>query len=300
MELPELNFTQEGIPARDLRLDNRVNPRDPSTAWARRQFDGGGYSRALLGVLIVSERLTDKGRELILLDGANRKTLVEMADDADYPIPCIVFHGLSLEQEAQVASEYNDRREWSGVRKFQALVTMGDPTARRILEVFEKQGWRVGTDPENGVIRGVRPIEKLLLTAGQWAVEQAGARKGTEAWNAAMENGKNDAFRVLEQAVSIYNAVFPDKPSGYAPDIMNGLSMVLLRHEGELDLQRLTEHLAENARGHRSFRNDARSTKDTYKFSMVDAYAFLVVTYYNIGYKTSSKGALPNWAKTTR
>lgn len=301
MALPELDFTQESIPVRDLILDVRVNPRDPSLAWARQQMNGGGYNRALLGVLIVSERLLEGGeRELVLLDGANRKTLIEMAGDADYPVPCSVFHGLTLQQEAQVASEYNDRRQWTGIRKFQVLVTMGDPTARRMLEVFEKGGWRIGTEAEHGVIHGVKPVERLLVTAGQWAAAELGAKKGTEAWHAAMESGKNDAFRVLEQAISIYNIAFPAKPSGYAPDIMYGICLVLLKHQNEIDVERLAQNLLDHSRGQRSFRNDAKAAKETYRLSATDAYAFIVVICYNVGFKINSKGALPNWEKTTR
>jgi hypothetical protein len=300
MSLPDLEFTQEAIPVRDLILDNRVNPRDPSIAWARRQLDEG-YSRALLGVMIVSKRLLEGGvTELALLDGANRKTLVEMAEDADYPVPSIVFHGLTLEQEAQVASEYNDRREWTGIRKFRALVTMGDPTARRIEEVLVKGGWRIGTEPEDGVIRGVRPIERLLVTAGLWAAAELGARKGTQAWHAAMESGRDDAFRVLEQAIGVYNIAFPARPSGYAPDIMHGLSLLLLKYGEDVDLARLTQHLVDHSKGQRAFRNDAKAAKDTYKLKMTDAYAFMAVVYYNVGYKTSSKGFIQPWQKTTR
>lgn len=298
MSLPELEFTQENIPAREFILDNRVNPRDPSTAWARKQMDEG-YNRALLGAFIGSKReLEGGGTELALLDGANRQVLMEMADDLDYPVPTMLFHGLTLEQEAQVASEYNDRREWTGVRRFQNQVTMGDPTARRILAVFEKADWEIGTGSGTGVIRGVRPIERLLLVAGQWAAAELSARKGTQAWHAAMESGREDAFRVLEQAISVYDVTFPGQPSGYAADIMHGISLVLLRYGRELDLQRLTEHLVEHTRGHRSFRNDARSAKDTYKFPMTHAYAFLAVNYYNVGYKSTSKGALRTWTYT--
>ena len=134
MTLPtDLNFTSENVRVGDMKLDNRVNPRDPSKAWARKQMDGGGYNRGLLGVFILSERIIEGGgRDLIVLDGANRQLLVEMAEDSDYEAPSSVFHGLTEAQEAEIARDYNDRRNWTGIRKFQTLVTMGDPTACRI------------------------------------------------------------------------------------------------------------------------------------------------------------------------
>jgi hypothetical protein len=111
-------------------------------------------------------------------------------------------------------------------------------------------------------------------------------------------DGKNDAFRVLEQAIDIYNIAFPSKPSGYAPDIMQALSLVLLRYGAKVDLGRMAENLMNHSRGQRSFRNDARSTKDTYKLSMTDAYAFQAVLCYNFGFTTKSREALPKWEKS--
>lgn len=294
MALPDLDFTKEDVLVENMTLDNRVNPRDPSESWVHKQV--AKYNRGLLGVFILSERLPEGGdRQLIVLDGANRRYLVQLADDAAYPVPSLIYRGLSLAEEAQVAKEYNDRRNWTGMRKFQTLVTMGDPVACRIEDLFKRNDWEVGTGSGNGVIRGVAPIERLLTVAGQWAAAQAKARKGTEAWHAAMENGKDDAFRVLEQAIGIYNIAFREKPSGYAPDIMHGISLVLLRYEGRVDLERLTQHLRDESRGQRSFRNDARATADTYKLPMTHAYAFQTVVCYNVGFKGRSREALPTW-----
>jgi hypothetical protein len=302
MALPtDLDFTPENVRVGSMKLDLRVNPRDPSDAWARRQMSDGGYNRGLLGVFILSERLLEGGgRDLIILDGANRQLLVEMAEDSNYEAPSSVFHGLTEAQEAEVAREYNDRRNWTGIRKFQTLVTMGDPIACRIEATFAKRGWRISTETDNGVIHGVAPIDRLIKTAGTWAVADSNAPRETEAWHAAMANGREDAFRVLEQAIDIYNVAFPTKPSGYAPDMMQALSLVLLRYGSKVDLGRMTENLMNHSRGQRSFRNDARATKDTYKLSMTDAYAFQAVLCYNVGFTAKSREALPKWEKTGR
>lgn len=297
MALPiDLEYKTEYIPVRDLILDYRVNPREPSIAWARRQLSKG-YSRALLGVFTVSRR---ENGDQALLDGANRQGLMIMAADDQHPVQCNVFTDLTLELEAQIAAELNDRRQWTGIRLFQAQCTMGNKTALQILGILTGEGWAVGTDSGPGVIRGVKPFERLIVTAGQMAASELGARRGTEAWNAAMESGRADAFRVMETAVQVYNAAWHDKPSGYAADIMYAIALVILKYQGSVDVGRLTKYLQSESMGQRSFRNDANAIKGAMRLGPVDAYAFQAVTYYNTGLRSDSKAALAPWTKTAR
>lgn len=297
MALPaDLVYKAEDIPVRDLIQDFRVNPREPSDAWARKRLDKG-YSRALLGVFTVSRR---ENGDQVILDGANRQKLMVMAADEQHPVQCNVFTGLTLELEAQIAAELNDRRQWTGIRLFQAQCTMGDKTALQILSILNNEGWTIGTDTGNGTIRGVKPFERLILTAGHMAAAELGARKGTETWNAAMESGRKDAFRVLETAVQVYNAAWHDKPSGYAADIMYAIALVLLKYQGSVDVGRLTKYLQSESMGQRSFRNDANAIKGAMRLGPVDAYAFQAVTYYNTQLRSDSKAALPPWTKTAR
>ncbi len=302
MALPsDLEWSLQNLLVGDLVLDTRVNPRDPNIAWSKRQL-GEGYSRALIGTLIVSERVAEDGTvSYALLDGANRKTLIEMAGDHEHPVQCQVFHGLALELEAQVALEFNDKRLWTGLRSFQTRCTMGEEVAVRLRDALAKGGWQVDTVSGEGVIRGVKPFEKLILSAGLLAAYESKVSKGTERWNAAMESGKEDAFRVLEMAIDVYNAAFDGKPGGQAPEIMYAIGLLLLKYRDAVDPARLTNNLRLESKSQRAFRKDAGGIKDTMKLpTMVDAFAFLMVLYYNTGLKSNAKAALPSWAKLAR
>jgi hypothetical protein len=288
----------ELIPVKDLVHDLRVNPRDPSPAWCRKQLSKG-YNRALLGVFTASER---PDGQRVLLDGGNRQKLMHMAADEQHPVQTNLFRGLTLEQEAQIAEDLNDRRLWTNIRVFQARCTQGDLTALRLQALFAKGGWEVETAAGPGIVKTVKPFDRLVATAGHLAAAELKARNGTEQWNAAMESGREDAFRVFEEAMYIFNAAFEDKPSGYATDVMYAIALVLLKYAAlGVDRARLTSHLRMESKGYKSFRNDASGAKDAFRLgNMVDSYCFMLVTYYNVGLKSNAKAALPVWSKTAR
>jgi hypothetical protein len=298
--LSNLEWTQEHLPVSQLVHDIRVNPRDPSDAWVRKQLES--YNPALLGVFIVSERILENGeKQLAILDGANRARLMRMAGFPDELVQCNVFHGLTIEQEAAIALEYNDRRQWTGIRKFQADCTTGDPIALQILRIITEAGWRIDAATAPGVMRGVTPFYRIITTAGSMAAGQARATRGTERWRAALESGKQDAFRVMEEATSVYTAAFPQKPSGYAGTIIYGIALVLLKFGTRVNLERLTTQLRNVSRGSQYVLSDARGIATTMKLPLPDAIAFLMIRFYNQGMQTNSKARLDEaWRKTSR
>jgi hypothetical protein len=297
---PDLEWTQETVPVKDLVQDLRVNPRNPSDKWVRDQLDS--YNPALVGLFIVSERLGEGGtRELVLLDGANRQSLMRMAGVEETPVLCQVFHGLTIAQEAEIALEYNDRRSWTAVREFQNRITMGDPVAVQIRDILEASGWCVDSASVPGTVVGVKSFESLIKTACRRAADATGAHRGTETWKAGLASGEKDAMRVLRLAVEIYTEAFPERQSGHSSVIFYGLALVLLKFEGQIDLARLTENFREHSRGIRQLMSDARGAHETYGYSQPDAVAFMMVQYYNKGLARNSKHALPPfWVKMAK
>jgi hypothetical protein len=295
--LPEgIEPTVEMIPCRDLVHDIVVNPRIPSDSWRRTHLEK--YNPALLGSFVISERLNEDGsrRELAILDGANRVGLMKMVSDQDRPVLCNLFHGLTVQQEAEIAREYNDRRGWTGVRVFQAKRTEGDPTAVAISSIAEKYGWIIDTAAGEGVLRGVVPFDKLIASAGIFAARQAGVGKGTERWRAALESGRDDALRVLEQAFMVYTAAFPERPGSYAADIMHGMSLVLLKFAGKVSLERLTTQLRVESKGQLFVVSDSQGIRKTMNLSFSDGVAFYMIRCYNKGLPGNSKARLDdNW-----
>lgn len=286
-------WREDHLPVSEMVHDITVNPRHPSDSWARKQLEH--YSPALLGVFVLSER--SDGTKAIL-DGSNRAVLVRMAGELDEPRLCQVFTGLTTAQEAEIALEYNDRRQWLGIRKFQASLAVGDPVSCAIRDMAVKNGWRFGTENEPGVIRGVRDVQLLIQTACRREALAVKAARGTEQWRAAMETGTRAGLRVAEEAFEIYSAAFPELPSGYAPTIMRGIALVLLRDGTKVQIDRLATQIRDYSRGQRAMLADARTLGTSMRLQTADAIALLVIKLYNTGLSRNGKAWLdPQWEK---
>jgi hypothetical protein len=273
--------------------DIEVNPRDPSDAWARRQLPE--FSPALLGCFVLSERADGS---LAILDGSNRATLIRMAGEAERPQLCQVFTGLTTSQEAEIALEYNDRRTWTGIRKFQAALAVGDPVSCAIRDIAVKNGWRFGTESDDGVIRGVREFHLVIQTASRLEIMSTEAPRGTERWNAAIQNGTQTGLRMLEEAFEIYTAAFPDRPAGYAPIMIRGIALVLLRDGEKVQPERLATQIRDHSRGQRAMLADARTLGKTMRLQTADAIAMLVIKMYNTGLPGNGRTRLdPRWER---
>jgi hypothetical protein len=287
----DIKPTEEHIPVTDMIHDVEVNPRIPSDSWRRKHVDG--YNRALLGLFTLSERLREDGsRELAILDGANRAELMKMADDAAYPVLCNVFHGLEKPQEAELARRFNDRRAWTSIRTFQAQVTEGDPIAVALSSIAGKEGWIIDTASGLGVLRGIAPFYRLITAAGIYNATQAGVSRGSARWQAALESGKADALRVLEQSINVYTQAFPERPGSYAADIMYGISLVFLKHGMKVSPERMTTQLRTESGGQTFVISEALGIRKTMKLTTWDALAFYMIRCYNKGLQGASKAKL--------
>lgn len=301
----DLRVTIEHIPARDLVHDVLVNPRNPSDAWARKQMEE--YNAALLGAFIVSERILpgeeggEPRRQLVVLDGANRIVLMKLVGDEDRAVLCNVFHDLTTEQEATVAREYNDRRNWTGIRIFQSKITAGDPVACQIRDIVDKHGWVIDTSSGDGVFRGVDPFLRLIRTAGFKNAAEAKAQRGSAQYRAAMESGTRDAMRVLDEAVQVYTQAFRERPGSYAANIIYGIALVLLKYGSRIDLTRLTTQLRDESNGSVYVVSDARALGRPMGLPFPDAVAALTIRFYNKGLQRGSKAWIDDqWTKLSR
>jgi hypothetical protein len=288
----ERNWTERNLPVSSLYHDIRVNPRIPSDDWARRQLDKG-YEAGLLGMFVVSERtLEDGSTQYALLDGANRKKLMMLAADEERLVSCQVFTGLTVPEEAAIAQGFNNRRQWTAIRQFQAAVTSGDPAACSIQEIADKYGWAISTTSGDGVIRGTREFYSLFEIAGRRAAKEAKVRKGSERYNAALQSGQADALRALDDAFMVFSSAFPSLPSSYAPAFISAIALVILRDGAGVDLERLTTQVRDVSGGTRSWMNDAKTLKGPLALNILNTVASMAVNYYNKGLPISSKARL--------
>lgn len=98
------------------------------------------YNPALVGTLCVSERSKTK---FAVIDGQTRAEGMRRLGES--AAPCLVYHGLKPEQEAELFSLFQTkRRGMTTASRFKAQVYAGDPQAVEINDVVEGLGFEIG------------------------------------------------------------------------------------------------------------------------------------------------------------
>lgn len=91
------------------------------------------------GVLVVNKRNNNH----FVIDGQHRLLAAKSIPDIDR-LPCIIFDGLSLEEEAAALAEINsNRKSMSAIDKFTAKLIAGDPLAKYVNNRIESYSFRV-------------------------------------------------------------------------------------------------------------------------------------------------------------
>lgn len=300
----EYEWHEVQLPVAQMTHDITVNPRDPSPTWVRQHLPN--FSPVLLGQFVLSHRLAvpadgdQPGRPemWVILDGGNRAELVRLAAHENQPQSCKVFEGLTISQEATIALGYNDRRNWLTVRKFQAELAQGDPIALALQAIAVKHGWEITTDTGAGKIRGIKDLMTVLDTAVRMEIKAADAVRGTEQYRAATESGQRDGLRALEEAFDVYTSAFPSRPSGYAPLIIRGIALLLLRDGSKVQLDRLTTRVRDLSGGQASIVPDGRAMGKTMRLNTPEGIAMLITKFYNQGLAGNAKNRLEEgWKK---
>lgn len=289
-----VTWTTGDLPPSMFVLDITVNPRTGNDGWVHKQLgprraDGTypGYKPDLLGTFEVSMREGADGEEpvYVLLDGANRRRMMEIAGDLERQVHCKIAHGMSLQEEAAHARGINERQTWTAVRRFLAGVTAGDPESVRILTTLQASNWSVEINGGDGTLRGVTPLQKLLRTAERLSIrntEEKRVRKGTEQYAAIIQDGRAIGFGALEDAVAIMTAAWPQRTSQFSADIIYGIGLVILRYGRRVKMEKMTEALQQYQGGKRTLIASARSVCGVHQgWKLADGIAHIAVEQYN-------------------
>lgn len=254
----------EWIPVCDISTDRRVNTRPVDTAWVDARIREG-FDPDRLGVPTVSKR---KDGTHIWLDGQNRGALIRAAGWGNQKIQCRVFHGLTVEEEAQLFLGLNDNRQVMPVYKFLARVTSGEQHAVAINAMVVAAGWRISDSNSGKAITAVRALESVYRATpdrlGRALVPTL--RCATEAWGYKAE------------AVS--------------GSVIQGIGAVFVRFGEQIDLPSLVKKLSEFPNGASGLLGNARGIRQFQGGTVANCVAQTVVTAYNTRRRS---GALPDW-----
>lgn len=159
------------------------------------------------GVLYVSER---RPGYYVVIDGQHRVVTYRAVADGAYDpvVPCLVYKGLTPQEEAFLFKAYNGGRTKPGAADmFNAALEAEDPDALGIVRVVESFGLKVARGGgRDGIITAIHMLE--------------------EVWRLGGETRLTTVLRILSKA-------YGKAREAYANGILRGLDVFLERYETE-------------------------------------------------------------------
>jgi hypothetical protein len=253
------------IKVADLRIDPRYQ-RPLDVKRVRRMakdFDVDAF-----GVLLVSRRAD---QSLWLIDGQHRQSLMFEIGYGDQTVACLVYDGLTFEQEARVFRLANSGSRPNALALFKAALAEGDPEANDIDRTIRRVGLQVGSGGNQRTIQAIAAVRRVYREGGGLILERV-LRHIVEAW------GSNS--------------------SNFQADIILGLALLEKRYAKlSVDRERLRQQLATVTPV--NLLATGRARKDSGSGNIwADEIPDQVVKLYNKGIRTESK-KLPAWERRT-
>ena len=175
--------------------------------------------------LAVSLRLTADGNTYAVIDGQQRFTAARECDIKR--LPCQVYVDLTEKQEAELFLKLNNSMKPSANDMFRAKLAEGDEEAKLIMMALNNTDWKLDLD----------------LTFSKKSKYEYGSKTISSA-TALVNIYRNGGILHLQSVLNIAHGWHSQHLAGSA-DILNGISTFLMKYKGKIDLDRLTERLAE-------------------------------------------------------
>jgi len=187
------------------------------------------YQPALIGTLCLSERSKTK---FALIDGQTRAEAMKRKGETE--APCIVYHSLTLEQEAELFAKFQtERRGMTSATRFKAQVIAGYPEAIAIDKIVKEQGFFIEHKSND-------PTALRAVAALEYVYRGASARKT-----------KHDDPELLADTLNIIRGAWPKLPdTAKGKAMLRGVGHFLARdldgkpRTSEVDVDRLVDRLS--------------------------------------------------------
>lgn len=216
----ELPYELETVPVAKLFVDPKYQ-RSLTSLLKRIEAD---FDPAMFIPLMVSERRNGK---MAVFEGQHR---FEAARDLGYAdVPCLVYRGLSAQQEATLfARLQKERRNISAADRFRATL-YGDPKrpetvmAHEIERIAEAAGFTVGSVKSDGKtpISSPTALEQIYNTS-----------KG--------DIGGPEALKMALETIAV---VWRSENRNTDADLIKGMGILFLRHASKIDADQIVERL---------------------------------------------------------
>jgi len=222
-----------------------------------------------VGILHVSPN----GDGYRIMDGQHRKeALLKMGRGRD-TVRCLVYEGLSRQDEASIFLGLNNSKQVRAYDRFRVRVTEGDPDAVAITRILSAVGLALADQKNDGSVRAVSQLENIY--SGKTLKLKDGPYPDELRWTLAL---LKDAWG--------YDANAFDGP------VIEGVGVVMLRFGTRIDRDRFAKKLSGFPGGPRGLLAKARAWKDIKGVSLKNAMAEVLVDTYNNQLRGNS---LPAW-----
>src|SRR6188768_1794001 len=121
------------------------------------------FSKLDIGVLTVSWRETG---DFYVLDGQHRREALLRMGLGDRPVPCLVYVGLSIGEEAEIFSAQAKSKRIHPVDLFKARCFAGDSVALGIKAITDEFGYSIENQGRPDCIQGPATLERIYRIDG--------------------------------------------------------------------------------------------------------------------------------------
>jgi len=261
----EMDSYEEDLQVGDLEIDRQVQRQGLNSAKVERMVKS--WNPNAQGKITVSYR--HPTRTYVVVDGQHRVEAIRRLTDNAGTVPCIVFKGLTLAQEAQMFLDLNHTTVPPKIDKFKVQQkTEGEEgdSARSIVELVGAYGWTVSRTAANGHVNAVSVLERLYALSNKIEADpnliQVTMLVITRAWG-------NDRF-------------------GVQAPILEGIGRMFAEYGSLLETDRLITVLKEYKGGPQTLTSEASQVSALRKGKVSMGVADILVNSYNKGRRSKT------------
>ena len=225
------------------------------------------FDPEFFGEIVVSIR---DGRHLIV-DGQHRVELLRaMGWAGDQKVPCLVYEGLTLAQEAALFLGLGDDRKPRTFDLFRISIVAGDETACDIERIVRAQGLSLSEAKKDGAISAVRALQKVYDGAG---LAQASPI-------------------ALAKTLKILRGAWGKDGTAFEAPLILGVGLFVIRHDGKFDEPSLVAKLSKSKGGPSGMTGRAKGVMEAKHRPLAHCVAAGIVDAYDSGRRS---GKLGDW-----
>ncbi len=253
-------FTEELLKVGDLEVDPRVqrvfNP-------AKAQTIFNNWNPAGLGVISVSRR---NPVTMVIIDGQHRVDAARRITDNAGEVPCHVYDGLTLEQEAELFLLLNNTTKPRLIDKHKVQVTAGEEMAVEIDRLTREYGFKV--DPQAGPanITAIGSLQRIWKLSKQ------------------VEADPN----LITMTLLVVNRAWGVQENAARGVVLEGIAALFAEYGARVDTDILIRKLKDYSGGPEGLHDHAQTYAKLERTTVPMAVARLAVQEYNVGRRVNN------------